>query len=78
MMVRQRNLTIPQSVRAGRLWFSLLQINGPLLQWNYWTIPADILTQLCQEVNIGELIDWPPPYTRSLASLKILLKAVAS
>ena len=77
-MVRQRNLTIPQSVRAGRLWFSLLQINGPLLQWNYWTIPADILTQLCQEVNIGELIDWPPPYTRSLASLKILLKAVAS
>jgi hypothetical protein len=77
-MVRQRMLTIPQSVRTGRLWFSLLQVNGPNIQWNYWNIPADILTQLCQDVNLEELIDWQPPFTRSIGSLKVLLKAVAS
>ena len=77
-MVRQRNLTIPQSMRTGRLWFSLLQVNGPNIQWNYWNIPADILTQLCQDVNLEELIDWQPPFTRSIGSLKVLLKAVAS
>ena len=77
-MARQRNLTIPQSVRIARVWFSLLQVNGPRIQWNYWNFPADILTHLCNDVALSELIDWQAPYTRSWGNLKIFLKAVAS
>ena len=49
-------LTIPQSVRVGKLWFSLLELNGANFQWNYWTIHNDELTRLCQDVNLEDLI----------------------
>ena len=71
-------LTIPQSVRVGKFWFSLLELNGPNILWNYWTIHNDELTRLCQDVNLEELIDWHPPFTRTTGNLKVLLKAVVS
>ena len=77
-MVRQRVLNIAQSVRIGRLWFSLLGINAGNITWNYWTIDNAALVQLCEDVIITELIDWPPPYVRSPANLKILLTVVKS
>ena len=77
-MVRQRMLTIPQSVRVGKFWFSLLGLNGANIMWNYWTIDNDALVQLCEEVNLTELMDWHPPYVKSTGNLKILLKAIVS
>ena len=77
-MVRQRMLTIPQSVRIGKFWFSLLELNGANIRWSYWTINNDDLVRLCEEVNLTELIDWHPPYARSAGNLKILLKAIVS
>ena len=77
-MVRQRVLTIPQSVRVGRFWFSLLGLNEGNIRWNYWTIDNAALVQLCEEVIITELMDWPAPYERSPGNLKILLKAIVS
>ena len=77
-MVRQRMLTIPQSVRVGKFWFSLLGLNGANIRWNYWTIDNDALVQLCEEVNLTELMEWHPPYVRSTGNLKILLKAIVS
>ena len=74
-MVRQRILTIPQSVRVGKIWFSLLELNGANIRWNYWAINNDDLVRLCEEVNLTELIDWHPPYARGTGNLKILLKA---
>ena len=71
-------LTIPQSVRVGKLWFSLLELNGANVQWNYWTIHNDELTRLCQDLNLEDLIDWHPPFTRTTGNLKVLLKAVVS
>ena len=71
-------LTIPQSVRIGKLWFSLLELNGANVQWNYWTIHSDELIRLCQEVNVEDLIDWHPPFARTMGTLKVLLKAVVS
>jgi hypothetical protein len=71
-------LTIPQSVRVGKLWFSLLGFNGANIRWTFWTIDNDELVRLCEEVNLTELIDWHPPYVRSTGNLKILLKAIVS
>ena len=77
-MVRQRMLTIPQSVRVGRFWFSLLGLNEGNIRWTYWTIDNDALVQLCEEVIMTELMDWHAPYERSPGNLKILLKAIVS
>ena len=75
-MPRQRQLTIPQSIRISKVWFSLLRGNGT--QWDFWGIDPILLSQLCTEYNVGELIDWHPPYERTWGNLKILLKVVST
>ena len=77
-MARQRTLTMPQSIRVAKLWFSLLRILGGNVQWAFWTCEVDVLTELCEEAEIHDLMDLPIPYVRNLASLKTLLKCVVS
>ena len=75
-MPRQRQLTIPQSIRISKVWFSLLRANGT--QWDFWGVEPNVLNQLCTEYDVAELIDWPPPYERIWGNLKILLKVVST
>ena len=77
-MPRQRTLTMPQSIRVAKLWFSLLRILGGNVQWAFWTCEANVLTQLCEEAEIQDLMDLPIPYVRNTANLRILLKCVIS
>ena len=75
-MVRQAILTIAQSIRASKVWFSLLGIGADGLRWNFWMVPQGELTALGEQFNLQELMNWPAPYTRSTAALKIFLKAL--
>ena len=77
-MPRQRTLTMPQSIRVAKLWFSLLRIHGGNVEWTFWTCEPDLLTQLCEEAEIQDLMDLPIPYVRNAASLRTLLKCVIS
>ena len=77
-MPRQRQLTIPQSIRLSKVWFSLLRVNGDITLWDFWGVDPNILSQSCVEHDIEELIDWPAPYERTWGNLKIFLKAVSS
>ena len=61
-MPRQRQLTIPQSIRVSKVWFSLLRVNANRTLWDFWGVDPNILSQSCIEHNIAELIDWAPPY----------------
>ena len=64
-MPRQRQLTIPQSIRVSKVWFSLLRVNANRTLWDFWGVDPNILSQSCIEHNIAELIDWAPPYERT-------------
>ena len=75
-MPRQRQLTIPQSIRISQVWYSLLRENGTL--WDFWGVDPVVLTQMCTNHNVEELIDWPAPYERTWAHLKTLLKVISS
>ena len=75
-MPRQRQLTIPQSIRISQVWYSLLRENGTL--WDFWGVDPVVLTQTCTNHNVEELIDWPAPYERTWAHLKTLLKVISS
>ena len=77
-MPRQRILTIPQSLRVAKLWFRLLTVVGGVVRWSYWTLDEVQFRQICAEAGIQDLMDFPPPYVRNPASLKIILKCITT
>ena len=77
-MPRQRILTIPQSLRVAKLWYRLLTVVGGVVRWSFWTLDAALFRQICIEAGIHELMDFPAPYARSPASLKVILKCISS
>ena len=54
-MVRQRMLTIPQSISLAKLWFQLLNVDGGGIRWTFWSIEEVRFWQLCGEDG------FPPP-----------------
>ena len=77
-MPRQRILTIPQSLRLAKLWFKLLTVVGGAVKMSFWTMNEVQFLQICGKAGIQELMDFPPPYVRNTASLKILLKCITT
>ena len=77
-MPRQRTLTMPQSIRLDKLWLSLLRVIEGNIQWAFWTCEANVLMQLCEEAEIQDVMDLPPPYVRNTANPRIRLKCVVS
>ena len=77
-MPRQRILTIPQSLRVAKLWYRLLTVVGGAVRWSFWTLDAALFRQMCVDAGLHELMDFPAPYARSPASLKVLLKCISS
>ena len=69
---------MPQSIRVAKLWFSLLRVIEGNIQWAFWTCEADVLMQLCEEAEIQDVMDIPPPYVRNTANLRILIKCIVS
>ena len=77
-MPRQRMLTISQSLRVAKLWFRLLTVVGGVVRWSFWTLDEALFRQICIEAGIHDLMDFPPPYVRSPASLKVILKCIST
>ena len=77
-MPRQRILTIPQSLRLAKLWFKMVTVVGGVVKWSYWTMNEAQFVQICGEAGIQELMDYPPPYVRTISSLKVFLKCVTT
>ena len=48
------------------------------VKWSFWTMNEAQFVQICGEAGIQELMDFPPPYVRNTAGLKILLKCVTT
>ena len=44
------------------------------MYWDFWTLNEAAFVQLCEDANLQELMDFPQPYTRSLARLMIFLQ----
>ena len=77
-MPRQRTLTMPQSIRVAKLWFRLLRVIGGNIQWAFWTCEVNVLTQMCEEAEIQDVMDIAPPYVRNTVNLKTLIKCIVS
>ena len=77
-MVRQRVLTMPQSLRVAKLWYKMVAVVGGAVRWTYWTMDELEFQQICGEAMIHELMEYPAPYARNSSNLKILLKCVVS
>ena len=77
-MPRQRILTIPQSLRVAKVWYQLLEVREGRVFWEFWSRDEAEFVQLCAEANIHDLMDFPAPYVRSLASLKVFLKCITT
>ena len=78
-MVRQKMLTIPESVRIGQMFYSLVVIvPGHDPRWNFWEVSQAQLTVLGTRYDLETLMDWPAPYVRSLERLKIYLKCITT
>ena len=60
-MVRQRMLTIPQSLSLAKMWFQLLSIDGGGIRWTFWSIEEVRFWQLCGEAGIHNIMDFPIP-----------------
>ena len=73
-MVRQNRLTIPESLRVAKAWYELIQLRGPdPPSWSYWDVPQATLTDIGTRYTLSEVMDWAPPYSKSIEKLKILL-----
>ena len=78
-MVRQNRLTIPESLRVAKAWYELVQLRAPEPPiWNYWDVPQATLTDIGTRYALTEVMDWAPPYNKSLEKLRILLKCVST
>ena len=48
------------------------------MKWSFWTLNEVQFWQICGEAGIQDLMDFPPPYVRNPASLKIMLKCITT
>ena len=55
-MVRQRTLTIPQSLSLAKMWFKLLTVNGGMIRWTFWSMNEVQFWQTCGEAGIHNLM----------------------
>jgi hypothetical protein len=78
-MVKQKKLTIAESVRIGQMFYELVVIvPGQDPRWNFWEVSQAELTVLGTRYDLENLMDWPAPYVRSLERLKIYLKCITT
>ena len=77
-MVRQRVLTMPQSLRVAKCWYRMVAVVGGAPRWTYWSMNEIDFQVICGEAMIHELMEYPAPYARNSSNLKTFLKCVVS
>ena len=75
-MPRNWRLDIGKSVRLCKFWCELLVLSEGDLQWRFFTVSQDSLTELGTRYALQELCQIPHPYSGSRYNLETIVRTI--
>ena len=75
-MPRNWRLNINQSIRLCKFWFELLELSEGDIQWRFYTVTQEALTDLGTRYALHELCQIAPPYIGTRYNLETIAMTV--
>ena len=72
----RRKLTVAESLRIIKLFYSFLEIEGGAVMWTFWQRTPEEFAQACVDYDLAPL--QPTPLTRNLAFLEAFITTIIS